>query len=226
MGSHPIASRAVSSDASRRHPVERLFGNPVVLVGLVLVIFASVTYASLTRESALEPLPKLGKVPTFELVDQSGRVFGSRQLEGKVWIANFIFTRCPSVCPVFSQKMANVQKHTRNLGSAVMLVSFSVDPDWDTPPRLAEYAAKFSANPYKWKFLTGSTEDIRATVRDGLKIAMEHEGMAGDVPDIIHGTHFVLIDKFGEIRGYFDSDDAEAIDKMILYAGELINHPD
>jgi protein SCO1/2 len=216
----------VSPNAPRRNAVERLFGNPLVLFGLALVIFGSVTYASLTRESALEPLPKLGQVPSFELVDQTGRAFGTEQLEGKVWIANFIFTRCPTVCPVFSQKMKKVQKRTRNLGLSVMLVSFSVDPEWDTSARLAEYATKFSANPNKWKFLTGTPESVRLTVREGLKIAMENEGMTGDVPDIIHGTHFVLIDRFGQIRGYFDSDDAEAIDRMVLYAGELINHPD
>lgn len=196
----------------------------LVFAALTLAIFATVVYASLTRESELEPLPKLGEVPAFQLTDQTERPFGSEQLRGKVWIANFIFTRCPTVCPVFTQKMAKVQARTRDLAPSLMLVSFSVDPDWDTPARLAKYAAKFGASSGRWKFLTGTPEDIRLTVRDGLKIAMENQGMIGDVPDIIHGTHFVLVDELGQIRGYFESNDAEAIDEMIVRAGQLIKH--
>ena len=102
--------------------------------------------------------------------------------------------------------MQGVQKRTRNLGLRVRLVSFSVDPDWDTPERLMVYAKEHSYNQAKWKFLTGLPEQVRKTVRDGLKIAMEDEGMVGDVPDIIHGTHFVLVDQKHRIRGYYDSE--------------------
>jgi len=195
----------------------------IALAALCAAIVATAVYASLRRsEPALEPLPVLGDVPTFELTDQTETSFGSERLRGKVWIANFIFTRCPTVCPVFTQKMARVQQRTRDFGPSLMLVSFSVDPDWDTPARLAEYAGTFSADAGRWKFLTGTPEDVRITVREGLKIAMEDQGMIGDVPDIIHGTHFVLIDERGQIRGYFDSSEADRIDEMIQHARQLI----
>jgi len=212
--------------ATQPNALERVFGRPVVLAAIALAIFGAVTIASLVRANQTEPPAVLGTLPGFTLLDQTGAAYGSDQLAGKVWIANFIFTRCPTVCPVFSQKMAGVQKKTRNLGMSVRLVSFSVDPDYDTPDRLLAYAKRFSANPYKWKFLTGPLEQVRITVKQGLKIAMENEGMTGDVPDIIHGTHFVMIDQEMRIRGYYSSDDPDEIDRMVREAALLVNHPD
>jgi len=217
----------VATREAKRPALERLFGSPLLLVAVAALIFGAVTVASLLRKSATQPPPVLGTLPPFELADQSGAAFGSEQLQGNVWIANFIFTRCPTVCPLFSQRMAGVQKQTRQLGMSLRLVSFSVDPDYDTPEVLEEYAKKFSANPYRWKFLTGAPEQVRATVRDGLKISMENQGMSGDdVPDIIHGTHFVLIDQSLRIRGYYASDDPKEVDRMVREAALLINHPD
>ena len=81
-----------------------------------------------------EPLPVLGLVPSFQLTDQSGAAYSSKALEGQVWVANFVFTRCPTICPTFTAKMATIQKKT---GDDVRLVSFTVDPEFDTADKLA-----------------------------------------------------------------------------------------
>ena len=89
------------------------------------------------------PLPVLGEVPAFRLTSQDGRPYGSEELRGKVWVANFIFTSCTSSCPRLTSKMAIVQRRIRNTDESVHLVSFSVDPDNDTPARLAAYAEQY-----------------------------------------------------------------------------------
>jgi protein SCO1/2 len=196
--------------------------NPMFFGALAVSLAGFQIVRAVTAE--LPPMPPtLGEVPAFGLVDQHARPFGSAELRGRVWIANFIFTRCPTVCPVFTEKMARLQDRVKHATPALHLVSFSVDPDHDTPAVLFEYARKHRASPRMWSFLTGAPEDVRKTVQSGLKIAMERRGEPGDVPDILHGTHFVLIDQRLRIRGYYDSDDPSAIDAMLRDAGALLN---
>ena len=145
-----------------------------------------------------------GHLPQFALTDQSGKTFGSEQLAGQVAIINFIFTRCPTVCPTFSLKFLGIQK---SLGDApIQYVSISVDPTHDTPEVLAKYAADLGATA-RWKFLTGDPELITKTAETGLKLALERRGRLEDgTPDIVHASHFVLVDSQGRLRGYYDSD--------------------
>jgi protein SCO1 len=202
--------------------VARLVGKPWVWLIVVLGLASLPLTQMVVRDDV--PAPEvLGQVPNFALVDQQGKPFGTADLSGRVWIANFIFTRCPTVCPIFTQKMARLQDRLGQTGPAVHLVSFSVDPDYDTPAVLAEYAATYRANPRLWSFLTGAPDDVRATVRDGLKIAMERRGIDGDVPDILHGTHFVLVDQRQAIRGYYDSNDASALEQLLRDINYLLN---
>jgi len=216
---------AVASRAPQDVPrslAERIVGNPRLILMVAAGLFAATITAALTRPAAPPALPVLGAVPAFSLDAQNETAFGSDDLRGRVWIANFIFTRCPTVCPVFTQKMARVQGMTADFGGEPLLVSFSVDPEYDTPARLRTYAAKFDADPARWTFLTGLPEQVRTTVRDGLKISMENEGLVGDVPNIIHGTHFVLVDRAGQIRGYYDSNDPARVEALVSDAGRLI----
>jgi protein SCO1/2 len=151
----------------------------------------------------------LGHVPTFSLTDQRERRVTDRDLLGKVWVANFVFTRCPSVCPMLTAKFAALQKQLGPL--PVQFVSISVDPDYDTPQVLAAYAARFEADPERWRFLTGPLKEIERTVVQGFKV---HRGDPEPSPsdptlvEIMHGEHFVLVDAQGEIRGYYRSDAA------------------
>ena len=154
-------------------------------------------------------LELLGQVPSFSLTDQSGKPFGDGDLVGKVVIANFVFTRCPTVCPVFTRKFRALIESLDDV-EPMLFVSISVDPTHDTSEVLEAYAAKHDADPSRWKFLTGDPEAIKATAEDGLKLAMERSGTLPDgTPDIVHATHFVLIDQQGRIRGYYDSDEKE-----------------
>jgi len=171
-----------------------------------------------------------GVVPPFELVDQSGAAFSSKQLEGKVWAVGFIFTRCPSICPVLTALMKEVETKSRSAGDDFHLVSFSVDPSYDTPPVLAAYAAKHDANLDRWSFLTGEPGAVEKTVVEGLKISMgrtEVTEAVVDVDAVFHGTKALLIDSKMQIRGYYSLEDRggfgklSAVDQLVKDAQHL-----
>jgi protein SCO1/2 len=167
----------------------------------------------------------MGTLPDFHLINQSGEKVGLSDFHGHVWVADFIFSRCPSICPVLTEKMGQLQHRARNLGNEFDLVSISVDPTFDTPEVLAAYAKEHHANPRRWEFLTGPTEEVQDTVVKGFKIAMGRE--PGSKPDdflsIVHGSHFVLVDAVGRIRGYYDSNQPEELDRVMHDASLLIN---
>jgi len=154
-----------------------------------------------------EGVPEVfGTLPTFALTDQRGREFGSDRLHGQVWVADFIFTRCPDMCPRLTSEMARLQEKLAadpSLG-AVRLLSFSVDPEHDRPPVLAAYAAKYGADPQRWTFVTGPTDELRQLVRDGYKLPVKENPDAAGTP-FLHSNKFVLSDREGRIRGYYDA---------------------
>jgi protein SCO1/2 len=191
----------------------------VVLAGLGVPVLNQVLRA------APAPLPVLGTLPDFRLVDQDARPYGSADLRGYVWVAGFIFTRCPTICPAISARMAEVQRRARGIENGFRLVSFSVDPAYDTPARLEEYARRFRASPRMWKMLTGSLDSMKATVEEGLKVAMGASAPAGetDFASLFHGTHFVLVDAQLRIRGYYDSAAPDVADRLLHDATMLIN---
>jgi protein SCO1/2 len=207
----------------------RLFGNPgfwllVVALGLAVPVLTRVL------EPPAKPLPVLGTLPAFTLTDQDGRAFGSAELDGHVWLAGFIFTRCPTICPAITATMGRIQHRARGLEPSFRLVSFSVDPDYDTPARLAAYAAAHKASPRMWSFATGSYDAVKRTVVDGLKIAIGADGDGDkrigpetDFASIFHGTHFVLVDQERRIRGYYDSASPDVVDQVLHDAAMLIN---
>ena len=116
--------------------------------------------------------PVLGLLPEFELTDQVGETFGSRQLRGKAWIANFIFTRCPATCPAQTAKISEFQGQLQDnpVWDEIRFVSFTVDPEHDTPQVLSEYAKNTNADVHHWKFLTGDREAIWRLSKDGFKL--------------------------------------------------------
>jgi protein SCO1/2 len=164
------------------------------------------------RASEPPSAPVLGTLPDFALVDQEGSGFGSDELRGTVWIADFIFTRCPDMCPMLSSVMARVQRQlARDPAFAdVRLVSISVDPEHDTPERLAAYAAKYGAEPDRWFFLTGERQAIWRLSKEGFRLAVGESPRGADAP-LFHSDKFVLADRAGRIRGYYDATDQEAL---------------
>lgn len=171
-------------------------------------------------------LDVLGAVPEFSFVDQAGRAVSSADLRGRVHVANFIFTRCPTICPTSSLKMQRLGERLADHASAIQLVSFSVDPEHDSPPVLAAFAARYRADPARWRFLTGPPAAMRAAIEQGFRIAVERGAALKDgTPTITHGLHFVLFDRDLRIRGYYDSDDASRLDRLVGDAVALAREP-
>ena len=189
------------------------------VVALLLLFGAPLGRSLLRRVPA--PPPTLGTLPDFALVDQTGHPFGTRDLRGKVWVANFIFTSCAGTCPLLSQKMAEIARRGRHLGPDFHLVSLTVDPERDTPERLAEYATRYGANPHKWSFLTGPMTTIQGAVVDGFKVGMGKEKV-GDFWEIFHGENLVLVDRQLRIRGYFPAT-ADGLDRLMEALGSVVN---
>ncbi len=201
--------------------VSALVARPLFWVALVSLLAAWPIVWAL-RSPVPPPLPVLGSLPPFRLVDQSGRSFGSADLTGRVWVASFIFTRCETVCPAVSRQMARIQSRTENLEPQFHLVSFSVDPEYDSPSRLSEYARSYRASPRMWTFLTGAPDAVRDAVVNGLHVSMGREPGAG-VAGIFHGTHLVLVDGAGRIRGYYDAAAPDVVDRVVRDAALLVN---
>jgi protein SCO1/2 len=218
---------AVSATAPRASRWVRWAGSPALWLGIVAMGVA-VPVVTRIRNPAPPPLPVLSELPAFSLIDQDGQRFGKTELAGKVWLAGFIFTRCPTICPAITATMGRIQHRARGIENDFRLISFSVDPGFDTPPVLTAFAAKHHASPRMWRFLTGPLGQVRDTVVDGLKIAMGEGAVTGeqDFASIMHGTHFVLVDQRGRVRGYYNSTDADVVDRVLADATMLINRGD
>jgi protein SCO1/2 len=197
---------------------------PAFWAGLTVLALGLAAISLSALRSPAEPLPKLGALPDFTFTRENGSPWGMAQLRGRPFVANFIFTRCPTVCPAFTRRMARIQAETQGYGTGLQLVSFSVDPKYDTPERLAEYAQRHGANPERWSFLTGDYEQLKNTVVDSFKISMGRENLdEADVLAIFHGNHFVLVDATGEIRGYYESADNEAFARLLRDLPQVLN---
>jgi protein SCO1/2 len=160
-------------------------------------------------------VPVWGTLPEFNLINQNAEPYGTRQLEGRPWIADFIFTHCPGRCPMLTREMARLQTELRGRGwDDVMLVSISVDPETDTPEALAAYATKHGAKHDGWQFLTGTRDGIWSLSVDGFKLAVAEIEDTGQGP-IVHSNRFVLSDGRRQIRGYYDAFDADDRAKLL-----------
>ena len=159
-----------------------------------------------------------GTVPSFQFVNQNGQPFGSAQLAGKIWIADFIYTTCPGPCPMISSRMNELQKPLEK--TDVHLVSFSVDPEKDTPDVLHRYAEKLQVEPGRWDFLTGPKSAIYKLSHDGFKLAISDGSDAQGIP--VHSTRIVLVDRHGQIRGYYDATEADAVTKLVADTNHLV----
>lgn len=176
--------------------------------------------ASCKRGDAGPPvLVTLGK---FTLTDDEGKPFDETRLDGKVWIAGFMFTRCPTICPRMMKYMQTLQSEAKRQGIGVHLLSFSVDPDNDTPEVLREYAARFGADRSTWRFLTGSYDTIRETSVAGLKLALQGKADASKADfGILHSSYLVLLDKQRNVRGYYETSNEATLGRLLADAQKL-----
>jgi len=163
----------------------------------------------------LEGLGSFGAVPDFALVERSGKQIQLSDLRGKIWVADFFYSSCKDTCPLQSAEMAKLQNEMANRPE-LELVSISVDPEHDVPEVLSQYADRFKADPARWLFLTGKKNEIYRLAQEGFRLsavpASDKEGKTTDT--ILHSSRFVLVDEKGQIRGYYDSNDTEALKRL------------
>lgn len=142
-------------------------------------------------------------VPAFSFVERSGKTIENNDLLGKVWVASFVFTRCNGPCPAVSATVANLQDNLHDLPN-VRFVTFTIDPDRDTPNELKQYAERFRADSERWLFLSGPEATMQKFATGGFKLlaARKTDPKPGDEFD--HSTKLAVVDSMGKIRGYFD----------------------
>ena len=186
-------------------PNKILFDKKFLLfVGFALIILLS--FFKNLGKGEVAQLPILGTLTDFELIDQNGQAFTKTDLEGNIWIADFIFTTCAGPCPVMMSQYTDLQDRFSNFRK-LNLLSISVYPEFDTPPVLKEYGDRYNANHDKWTFLTGDRNEIHRLAVDGFQV--------GSIEDpVFHSTRFILVDDKAQIRGYYISTELEDMQKL------------
>lgn len=194
--------------ARRRLPWFALAGG---LLAFALLFAAGPRLQQERARIAAEKLPVYGPLPRFELTDQTGQPFSDAQMRGHLYVADFFFTRCPTVCPMLTEKMLRVQRTARARGLALHFASFSVDPRHDTPERLTAYARDHHLDTSNWTLLTGPLDEVETTVLKGFRVMMGRDADADDDDffSVFHGEHFVLVDARGQLRGYYKVTEGE-----------------
>jgi protein SCO1/2 len=173
----------------------------------VLVVLTAGGMALGRKAAADKALPVYGAVPAFSLVDQHSRTVTNQTLQGSPWIADFIFTRCSGQCPMMTAQLSKVGA---DVPKDVKLVSFTVDPAWDSPHVLSEYAEDYGADS-RWLFVTGDPAVIRRICRDGFKLSVSDDVDPGL---LTHSSRLALVDREGKIRGYYEASDEAALRQL------------
>jgi protein SCO1/2 len=204
--------------------------NLILVVAGVIVLAVGIYFASFKH--ALHALPFIGEktvnakgdtlfhtVSDFSLTCQTGKTITQKDLEGKIYVADYFFANCKSICPKISKQLERVQKHFADEPS-VMIVSHTVDPKRDTVEALVAYAKLHDANPEKWLFLTGDKKQLYDLARHSYLVTAS-EGNGGD-QDFVHTEQVALIDKEKRIRGCYDGTDSLAVGRLIVDIEQLL----
>jgi protein SCO1/2 len=190
-----------------------MFFRPWVYVLTLIVIIALIVV--MQPETEGDQLPVIGEIPAFSLVDQDGDLFTLENVKGNVWLADFIFTTCSGPCPIMTERMGMVQHDLLDIDK-LKFVSFTVNPDYDTPEVLKKYAQRFDADVGSWSFVTGKYEQIQELIVEGFKM--------GDVEEIVfHSTRFALVDHEGNLRGYYSGTEPAEHEILTRDIQSLIN---
>ena len=206
------------SEIPARPGIPRIGWIAAFLAAAGLIGLAYVSLKSTRPPTLPSNLEKISKVPEFQLTDQTGKSITLDDLKGKIWAANFIFTRCKGPCPITILRMQELHTQLKKARGNVELVTFTVDPEYDTPEILKTFGQQLGADPASWKFLTGTTDAIQKIVVTGLlqPLAKEPDGTPA------HSSRIVLVDGKGWLRGYHDGLDPEAVQKLMVDIGELL----
>lgn len=198
------------------------------LGALTLLLFSALFFYSVwTKRDVGESLPQLFLSPDFSLTNCDGASISRDDLAGKVWLADFIFTRCGGPCPLMTQRMLLLQRALQEQfpeeESRIRLVSVTVDPAYDTPAVLKEYAEVWGADMDNWHFLTGPPDETLRIIREGFKISASQEGSGSeDMPSMVHSTNFLLVDGSGFVRAIYHMDEPSFTDSILADVGRLL----
>ena len=181
---------------------------PMVLT-MALLPFVFLYFANSAKKTSL---PKLFEVPSFQLLDQDNNKFLSQDMIGEVWMVNFFFTRCTSVCPIQTSKLKTFKQ--RNPEIELQTISITVDPQHDNVETLSEYSRKFEIDSKNWKLLTGPEKDVEGVVVGGFKSGMEI--IEEDTFfDIAHANYLLLVDKENFVRAIVSFAEQDFEEKVI-----------
>ncbi|WOD44935.1 SCO family protein [Hwangdonia lutea] len=163
-------------------------------------------------DSTIQHQKKYHKIADFKLINQNGRTITQNDYKDKIYVADFFFTTCQTICPIMTDHMAQIQKEIMN-DNDIMLLSHTVTPEIDTVAQLKRYAQKKGVNDDKWNLVTGDKKQIYQLARKSYLAVKDHGN--GDAFDMIHTENFMLIDKKRQIRGFYDGTNPEDIDKLL-----------
>jgi len=208
-----LFNSTLRSDSGKLVVTITLITAAVLCLGTLAAIFLRPATIDTGRPAGMLP-PVLYAAPDFALTNQDGAPFTKEDLLGRIWVSNFMFTSCPSVCPMLTERMKVIAGRLV-LKDDVHLLSFSVDPETDTPEVLSQYAANYGIDHKQWSFLTGDYKIMQAAIEEGFKISMGGPINRKDLNSVMHGTRFVLGDSEGNIRGYYDVETDEGIDLLM-----------
>lgn len=163
-------------------------------------------------DTTVQEIRKYHTIPDFELLNQNGDTVTQADYEGKIYIADFFFTTCQTICPIMTDHMLQIQERIKD-DPEILLLSHTVIPEADSVPQLKKYALEKGVIDKKWNLVTGDKKQIYDLARKSY-LAVKSEGDAGPF-DMIHTENFVLIDEQNRIRGYYDGTDSEAIAELL-----------
>ncbi len=163
-------------------------------------------------DSTLQYKKKYHKIADFSFLNQNGKTITQNDYKDKIYVANFFFTTCQTICPIMTNYMTEIQKSILN-DNEIMLLSHSVTPEIDTVEQLKRYADKKGVNDNKWNLVTGDKKEIYRLARKSY-LAVKENGDGGPF-DMVHTENFMLIDKKRQIRGFYDGTDEEDIDRLL-----------
>ncbi|MCF6223279.1 MAG: SCO family protein [Flavobacteriaceae bacterium] len=179
---------------------------------VVLPIYNPVDVNPRLVDDAVKHIKRNHKIADFNLINQNGERITQKDFENKIYVADFFFTSCQSICPLMAVNMTDLQTYFKNDGT-IKFLSHSVTPIIDSVPVLKDYANKNGAIDKKWEITTGNKKHIYELARKSY-FAVLDEGDGGE-QDFIHTEQFILVDKKRQIRGYYDGTDAKEVQRII-----------
>ena len=172
-------------------------------------------------DESIQFVKKYHTIAPFTMTNQNGQTITEKDYENKVYVADFFFTTCPSICPVMTKNMFSLQEKLKIKYPEVKLWSYSVTPEIDTIEQLKRYAIENKVDDKIWNLVTGDKKEIYTLARKSY-LVVQNDGNGGP-HDMIHTENFVLIDKENRIRGYYDGTDINEMDRLITEIGMLKN---